>query len=245
MAKYFSRSYIFMTAVLFMSLFVRESWSSASFPIYYSSVIPVKMRQDAIQSETKKVNLEPTVFAKFRDFIDQIKQTQPNAVIAPASFGDYYPDYKAGLCFVYPDGQKFKYQLLSIDDWSGKSLETARIGVVEEMDRDHLSDWVSLITGAKFKVVRPVAKPEDLFPMLIFKSADLILISPDNLKGLREKFVTPVKQVRESNAVGGATVYFKKDFDSKELVEGLAKLSAGAISSLGFSSITKCGENQK
>jgi hypothetical protein len=222
-----------------------EVWGTESLPIYYSSVISAKSRQDSVQSELKKIDLQPTIFAKFRDFIDQVKKSQPKVVIAPGSFAQYYPEYKAVLCFSYPGGKSFKYQILSLGDWSGKSLDSGRIGVVEEVDKDRLNDWVKGITGAKFKMVRAVTKPEDLFPMLIFKSADLILVSPDNLKGLREKFVTQVKQIKESNAVGGPTVYFKKDYENKELIDDLTKLPGQTVSSLGFSSIEACGESPK
>lgn len=245
MPKNLLSKYILKAVVLVMGASVSQGWCAESFPIYYSSVISAKIRQDAIQSEMKKISLEPTVFAKFRDFIDQVKQSQPNIVVAPSSFAQYYPEYKPGLCFGYSAGKSFKYQILSLGDWNGKSLDNGRIGVVEEVDKDHLNDWVSLITGAKFKMVRAVTKPEDLFPMLIFKSTDLILVSPDNLTGLREKFVTQVKQIKESNAIGGPTVYFKKGFDSKGVIEGLTKLPSQTMSSLGFSSIEMCGENPK
>jgi hypothetical protein len=235
--------YLLKALALMMGVSASMSWGADALPIYYSSVISAKVRQDAIQNEFKKKNLQPTVFAKFRDFIDQVKQASPKILVAPSYFDKYYPGYRPVLHFNYAGGKSFRYQILALAEWEGKSLNSGRIGVVEEVGRDHLADWLSQLTGAKFKMVRAVTKPEDLFSMLVFKAADLILVSPDNLKGLREQFVTQVKTIKQSIPVKGPTVYFKKDFVSQELMEGLLKLSDPTLTSLGFSSIESGGGN--
>lgn len=206
-------------------------------PIYYASVLPAKERQEAVRDSIGG-SFEVSVFAKFKDFNDEIESKAPNVLIAPSFFGKFHPEYEPVLRFKASAGNSFKYQILSLSaQWNQKNLAGGKLGMVEEESRDRLKDLVGELLGAKVKLVKSVSKPEDLFPLLIFKSADFILIGPQERERLSEKFTAKVHLVGESRAVGLPVVFVKKGFSNGPLLEALKGISPGACNALGFAAV--------
>ena len=100
-----------------------------------------------------------------------------------------------------------------------------RIGLVEEVDREQLKALVGGLFKINCKIVKSVSKPEDLFPLLVFKTTDFIMISPDNRELLKEKFTAKVYRVSEKRSGGYPTVFVKAgaSADDDLGVEVLAK----------------------
>jgi hypothetical protein len=238
-----ARSVLFFT----ISVVASSMASSAdSLPIYYSSTIPANLRQEKVESEFKKMELTPVVFAKCRDFIEQVNESKPKIMIAPYSLANYYSNYTPGLIMVNQGGQKFfNYEIISLGKWKMDNMSSSRIALVEEVEKDHLTQWVTEIVGSKFKIIRTTLKPDDLFPLLIFKSVDLILISKENLKGLQEKWRTKFNIIGETKPVQSLIVYFRKDVVAKPYIEEFLKLSSATMGALESSSIVKYEEKIK
>ena len=212
------------------------AWAHEEIPIYYSSPVSAKDRQGVIKEEFSKQDLEPVVFGKFRDFAEEIKNKAPKVVIAPSFFDKYHPDYKPVLRWIRPGGSSFKYLLLSTNgDADLKKLPEFKVGVVEETDRDDLKGLITGLFAIKFKMVKSVSKPEDLFPLLVFKAVDCILLSPDDLEQLKEKFTAKLQVVTESKAVPVPTVFVRKGVERKEFIEKLQQVPLAVLKRLGFS----------
>ncbi|MEO5969482.1 MAG: hypothetical protein ABIQ95_06110 [Bdellovibrionia bacterium] len=228
-------------SLVIFTFFCTPVYASEGLPIYYSTMQTVKTRQDAFKSEMKKLDLEPVVFGKFKEFMAQVNSEKSKIVIAPSFFGKYDSGYCPVLRFSNAGNKNFKYLILALsDEWKNKDLSSGRIGVVEEVPREKLNDFLLDITGKKFQMVRGVTKPEDLFPLLIFKSADFIMVSSDNLKILKEKFTTPLKLLQETEFVDAPGVFVRKDASTKDLVAKLSQLTPVTSAALGFTSLEPC-----
>lgn len=235
----------FLTLLIFATYSV-AGFSSEAMPIYYASILPAKNRQQGIGGDLKKLNIDPTVFAKYSDFIEIVKTSKPNILIAPSFFGKYYPEYRPYFRLSIDGKSKIRYKLMALNHGlKGKDLSTEKIGIVQEVDRNHVNEVVSQLLGVKVKLIRTVTKPEDLLPLLVFKSADIIIVSPDNLKGLKEKFSTEVKLIQETEEIDSPTIFFRKDFDPKQLEEKIKGLSPSVLNTLGFTAVEKCEGAEK
>lgn len=212
-------------------------------PIYYPSTLSAKERQDSIKAQLKS-DVDVVVFAKFKDFIGQVRSADAKVIVAPASFRKYYPQYKPVLQFHGSNGKQFKYLLVTLGGkWTRANLCDGKIGLVEEVDRAHLKDLVSDLCKTRFKMIRSVSKPEDLFPLLMFKSADFILLSPDDHLALKDKFTAKVQTVLETGPVDYPMVYAKDGAAAEGVLNELRKLTPDALERLGFKGLEPVGED--
>ena len=226
-----------------VSLFSASSFAKDVLPIFYASMLPAKDRQDVIKRDLAKDDFDPMVFAKYRDFISQVETSSPLVVIAPASFQRQHSDYHPILRFSEGTTEEFKYLLLSLTNtWTPKSAATGRLGMVEELDRDHLKETASEAFGVNFKMVKSVSKLEDLFPLLVFKSADFIMISPENYERLKERFSAKLYIVMEGKPVSRPMVFTKTGADSGAVTEKLKAMPPAVLTALGFSGIGPVGK---
>jgi len=238
------RHLVFIIAVLWMGLAMPMLHGLAAakpqVSIYYPSVLSARERQDVLK--TGLAGYDVTVFAKFRDFSEDLKSKETPIVVAPASFQKAHPEYTPVLGFSGHEGRKFKYALLALSEkWNKGNLEEGKIGLVEEVDREQLKGLVSSLLKVNCKFVKTVSKPEDLFPLLVFKTTDFIMISPDNYELLKEKFTAKVYRVTESEAVDNPTVFVRKGSSVDEAIQALKGLPSGVLGPLGFTSIGPIG----
>lgn len=237
-----------LTSALFAVVFLLPSVGAANdvIPIYYASSLMVPARQSAIKKDFEKLGFDPVVLGNFREFKERLQTEKPKVVIAPGVFAKYNPDFCPVLRFSYAGKEKFQYLLVALDDhWKTKDINTIRIGAVQEVSSDQMKDFVSSVSGQRFVVVRPVPTPYDLLPQLKLGSADLVMISPDNLDKVMEKYNVDVKKVGQSLLVEAPTVFVRKDFDKKDVVQRLSQLNLATSQALGFSALQPCGGCEK
>jgi hypothetical protein len=221
------------------------AWAKEATSVYYPSIQSAQERQELLRGGLAKSNFDVTVFAKFKDFADEVKSKGSNIVLAPAFFQKYHPDYTPVLGFSDRGGRRFKYVLLSLSNkWNKGNLMNGKIGLVEEVDRDHLKDLVSDLLSVNCKMIKSVSKPEDLFPLLVFKSADFIMVSPENHERLKEKFTTKVFQVSESISVENPMVFVKNGTAPDDVVKAFQMLPPDLLKTLGFASMEPIGKIQ-
>jgi len=222
----------YLWTVVIVNIFLSSSLL-ADIPVYYSTVIPPKVTNKAL----KAAGITATVFAKFKDFSNAVKTNKPNVLIAPGSFSEFNKDYDAAMQF-YKKKDFYKYVVLSMDKkWKGADISNGKLGMVVIAKRKKLKGFVKNILGSKAKRVKTVSKAEDLFPLLVFKTVDFILISPDNYKSLKKKFTTKVFKIKKSKAINYPKVYIKIGGDVKKVKGTFSKLRAAGLKSMGFSKL--------
>jgi hypothetical protein len=203
-------------------------------PVYYSTIIPVKDRENI----GKQSGIQTIVFGQYRDFIDNVKTMNPSAVIAPAWFGKFHEIYKPKLQFLEKDVAQEKYKIVTLDaKWNTANLKTARVGVLEEIDRSKFSKILQDLTGTDFKLVKSVSKPENLLSMLVFKAVDVVFISESNLATFNTNLALKLKVIKTTDPVNKPILYVKENSDSDLVVTKVKNLPKTMISGFGFSDV--------
>jgi len=229
-----------ITTFIFISLlgiFSLQAFAKEALPVFYSTTVPANARAKAMKGDLSGA-FDVTVFAKYKDFIREVKKVKPAAVIAPSSFSDYHKDYEPAAQFIGGGKPTYKFLLLAAEKkWNKGNINKGKIGMVEISKRKNLKKITKKMFGKKFKRVKSVSKPEDLFPLLVFKSVDFILVSPGNYKILKTKFSTKVVEVAKSKSVNHPKLFVKKGSDKSKLTGALKKLSSGSLKKMGFSKV--------
>ena len=89
------------------------------------------------------------------------------------------------------------------------------------------------------KKINTVSKAEDLFPLLVFNSADVIALSEDNYLKLKEVFTAKTSVVNiVTHPIYFPRVYQKKGTTS-ELIKKLETMSKENLNLLGFDAIER------
>lgn len=207
--------------------------------VYYSSTIPVKERESVIK-DFLKID-EVLVLARSKDFLQILDDSKVPVIIAPAAFEMIGKDYTPVLQFTVSGKAEFHYKILaSKKEFKAAQLASSTIGVIEEVNRHTMKDFVNNKIGIKSLKIKTVTKGEDLFPLLIFNAADVILVSPDELAGLKQKFTAEVFEISAvTAAVPYPRVYIKSGEKPTELIEKLKGLDKKVLKKLGLEGIEK------
>jgi len=230
-----------------LSLFASSaSYAGDAVLAYYSSTKSVQEREGVLKPEFSKAGLELTIFAKFKEFQEEVKTKNPSFVLAPSEYQQFNPEYEPVMRFKKDASDSFKYKFYALEEAAaGMDLTKAKAGMVEIVDRENLKDLLQKITGKAPKGLKSVTKPEDLFPLLVFKSADVIMVAPDDYDSLKEKFTTKVAAIAESSEVAYPQLYVKKGTDAKKVVEALKAFDTEKLKKLGFTQISEVAGGAK
>lgn len=220
--------------ILLLFNFLMSSLRAAEIPVYYPTTLGVKDRQDAING----TGISAVVFARFTDFIQEVKHRSPNAVIAPSAFGKFEKNYKPALQFLENGNSEEKYLILALNDaWKQKSLQGARIGAIEEVDREDVRKLLFDLLKTNFNWVKSVAKAEDLISLLVFKSVDVIAISEEIYKKLKGLFPVKHYTIKSTPPVSRPLLYVKSGSDSKDTIQKIKMMPKNALALFGFSAV--------
>lgn len=202
--------------------------------VYYPSTITPKKREKILKDN---LEMEVLVFAKQNDFEKELQAQSADIVIAPSSFSEFNTNYESILGFKRDGKDLFKYLILSMDiKWKNKDLSEARVGVVQFENRDQLKKYISKVAGKELKKIKSVSRPEDLLPLMVFQSVDVIMIAPDNYEELKFQYTAQIYKVGESLEVKYPMVFIKKGISASSVVEKFKKISNESIQQLGMSS---------
>lgn len=231
--------------ILFVAIFCTAGGVSAEpLLVYYSSILTVKERETAARPDFEKNQIELVLFAKYREFSEEVRKRNPQILIAPSEFGSVNSQYVPLFQLRKFGKAKFKFQLFSLTK-DKIDLAKSKIGVVETTERDQLKDLVKQWLNTDVQMVKSVTKPEDLFPLMVFQSVDAIVIHPDDYKILKEKFTTQVFQVAESANVQYPLLYMKKDADMQKYKTLAKQIPVSALNALGFSDLEELNKEVK
>ena len=187
--------------------------------VYMPTTQPAGKIEKQVKAATSQ---NVTVFAKYSDFEAGLEATKHDFLISSEAFEMVGDDYVKGPDVAVGGAGKTKYILLSLDaSWKTKNIADARVGAVEVIKRAKMKDFMDKIFGKPFKGIKTVSKAEDLFPLLVFKTVDVIAVMPYFYEELKEKFNTTVHEVGTSQEVSVLNVYSKKGKEADPEVEKL------------------------
>jgi hypothetical protein len=213
--------------------------SGESIAVFYSTTVPVKDREKVLKSELNEDNV--LVFARYKDFAQTVSSSNPTIIIAPSSFEITNPEYVPVLQFQNSSKSDFKYVFLSSKESLGPSkVESVNVGLVEELDRQKIIEYFKNQVGIALQKIKTVSKPEDLFPLIVFNSVDMIVTSSENHEELRKRFTAKVHPVNvKSKDVSYPQVYVKKTNPDNSLIEKILNIKPDQVKKLGFDGVVR------
>lgn len=133
-----------------------------------------------------------TVFGRFRDFDDAAASSKPDAVL---SVGPVLESRGSKPSLQGTRGGKATeaYVLASVGQPLAGALSGKTIGVVDLLSRDGTRSFVTGLLKASDVKIKPVAKVEDLLPLLEFSAADAIVLPSSMLAKFMERTRLPIK----------------------------------------------------
>ena len=224
-------------------LFLALSTSSASatdslkIAVFYGSAVPAKVREKTLQTGLHEQGV--VVYSHNTDFTQAVEKDSIPLVIASAPF-DSREDYEAVLQFSLKGRTEFNYLLYSMTTVDSSKMEELTIGAVEEVSHDQMIDFFKNKVGLNVKQLKTVSRPEDLFPLLVFKSADAIALAQTDYDGLRTRFNAKTRPVRViTNPISFPRLYIKKGASANEVIEKVLNLGVPALTALGFDGVER------
>lgn len=215
-----------------------NSLSAEILNVYYPTFIPINDRQDS----GKREGVPNIIFGQYRDFIENVKSTNPPYVIATSWFGRSNPNYKAKFQFIENGKKEELYKVIALDrKWTNANLAQARIGILEEFDRSQFSPVVKELTGSNFNVIKSVSKPENILTMLVFKTVDVVIIAESILDSVKKMHSFDLITIKTSKPVAKPILYGRVGSEAKELKK-IDQLPKPFIASLGFSGFKEAKE---
>jgi hypothetical protein len=189
--------------------------------VFMPTTIPVAK----IEKKVKSVSSHSvTVFAKYSDFEVGIEAMKPDFVLSVDAFDRSNGDFIKGPDVPVSGKTKANYILLSLDpSWKSKDVSEARVGAVEVIKRTKMKAYMDGLFSKPFKGIKTVSKAEDLYPLLIFKTVDVIAVLPYVYEELREKFNTVVHEVGTSHEISILNVYSRKGKEIDEQIENIKR----------------------
>lgn len=175
---------------------------------YIPTTLPISKIEKKIKDKT---DLPVTAFAKYIEFNSNIDSINPSYVISTEAFSEEDESFEV-ISGLAANGQKTsKFILLALKPTrKDQDLSKLRIGTVEFIRRNKIKNYLEKIFSKKFKSVKTVSKPDDLFPLLVFNSVDLIAVQSYNYQELKEKFNTAVFEIGSSKEVQSLALFQKK-----------------------------------
>jgi hypothetical protein len=202
--------------------------------VYYPTLISAAERQSALKS----AGISATVFAQFREFHNQVKEKKPETIIATHSFGLFHPEYKPILQFASAGDIQDHYVVLALNEkWTPQNIKAARVGAIEETGRQGIGKVVQEQLDSSFRLLKSVARPEDLISLLVFKSVDVIVLSEENYGKLQSLFNVKMKVVKKTKGKGRPVLYVREDIDKKAIFGEFKSISPKILATLGFTSV--------
>jgi hypothetical protein len=181
----------------------------------------------------KLSGLEITVFSRFRDFDATSNIRKPDALLSILPVLESR-GAKPVLQGMRAGKATEAYVLASVGQALSGSLSGKTIGAVDLLNRDGTQRFISGLLKTDIKI-KPVAKVEDLLPLLEFSAADGIVLPSSMLAKLMERTRLPVKTHDLPGAqVGLLAVAVPNSAVRDTVVNAFQKLDRATKSMLGI-----------
>jgi hypothetical protein len=176
-----ARKSILLTVVCFL---LTQSTLAQNLYVFY----PTDVRPAAVESQLKQAcaGVQITIFGRQKDFASNVTSGSPEAVLTSGETATQLAGYAPKLQGVAKGAKSEDLILVSVDkglDVAG--LGSATIGVVDILGRKGMADFVGKWISPAPQV-NPVAKIEDLLPLLSFNMAQGIFITKAHLEMVKK-----------------------------------------------------------
>jgi hypothetical protein len=199
---------------------------------YYPSLLSVKERTLALKDDGALAGMSIEVFSIFRDQQMLMEQKQPELVIAPGLFTEFYTDYKPIAYMTYEHKVATPYLLLCLNPHASiEDITKKRLGIIDEVGRGNSNEFVYKILGLKPAKVRRVSKTQDLIPLLLLGNADFVLMRQHLFEQAKQDYDTMIYVVGESKPIRQPVLASLRPQDFKHV-----RLNKETVRSLGFDS---------
>ena len=207
---------------------------SGTVPVFFSSEVHPKKREKALAS----AGIADATFVVYDNYsaFETALGEGAEVIIAPSNFSN--ADYEKILTFTKGGNKTFIYKVLSLDQkWNKGNISNASMGAVAVAGLVEMDGYIKGKGGVNPKIVKTVAKPEDLFPMLALKSSDVIAMEDYIYSVLKSNFGSPVNEVADSNPVDLPSIFIKKGVDAAPIKSVYSAMPLRVIKLLGFDGI--------
>ncbi len=215
--------------------FLAAQTSADKIYVFFPSMAKPNVVQAALQA--KLSGHEVTVFGRLADFTTMIKQTPPDAILAPKALAEQFPDFKVFLKGARNGGALEPAVLISTKPVVADALATANVGVVGVLERPAMNGYVKSVVGSQPKL-KIVTKVEDLLPLLTFGSADAILVGEGQVDEIKGRSQAALQTTDVANGKIGLLVASAKG-DASKLEAALKTLGTAEKKMLGVDSWIK------
>jgi len=211
--------------------------------VFFPSLARPLAIQEALAG--KCPGLDVTVFGRLTDLRAMAAREPPLAILAPLPALGQFGGYRPRLQGIRNGSATEKYVLLSIGKPFAPGADLgSSIGAVGIFDRAGMSAFAKGIVPGSPRI-NLVTKVEDLLPVLIFGSADAILISETNMREFRKKSRANLVSTELKNAQVGllavgmraaaplAGAGAEAARGEKDILAALKALDAGTLALLG------------
>ncbi len=225
--------------IVFVALLPIGSWATEIF-IYNTTLAKPASIEKELSEIIKEADVK--VFARFIDFKAMVEKSNPAIVIAPhLTLKSLKLENNIKATGVLEGNTDQPYILVSLNAQIDLSKNpNAKIGVLDIAGRKEMKDLIARIIGplAKYK---SVTKLEDLIPMLTFKSADAILITPSDLALLKSRtkanlFIKELSNKRSENSSIALNPLPLNVSEVKKIYEVIIHLNSKELKALGVQS---------
>jgi hypothetical protein len=217
---------------LILSLFALTARASEKILVLIPSSQSVKSIQKVVESGMP--GKEVSVFAKFKDFEEFLKQNNPDLVFASDIFASESNGFERKATVTSGGSSESELILLSLDEkWKTADISEGKLGVIQLAERDDVKKYFERVFSKSFKKIQTVTKAEDLFPLLIFKTVDFIAVEPYLYNELKSRFTSKVFEIGKSKPISLPSAYLKKGSDAA-IVEAFKKISVDELKKISF-----------
>ncbi len=180
--------------------------------------IPGKQNTQQIQSSFDALlgAGKASVFGRIKDLEATMKTTPDIAIISTEPFFDYVQEYKPILIGKIGNltGEKFLI-VASSKDITVENIAEKKVGIVDFLGRDRLSQFLKDQFSIDVKVLKRVNKVDDLLTMLGMETVDAIVVSATQYKEIisntKLQLVTIATSAKNAGFAVCATLNGKED----------------------------------
>lgn len=174
-----------LLAVITLWVLLGRAGAVSKVYVFYPSLARPLAIQEALARECPGFDI--TVFGRLTDLRAMAAREAPLAILAPNSSLKQFRGYLPMLQGTRNGSRTENFMLLSIDRvFAPEETPGSTIGAVGILDRAGMEAFVEAMVPGSPRV-NLVTKIEDLLPLLIFGSADAVLISESNMREFRRK----------------------------------------------------------
>lgn len=204
---------------------------AGSIYVFYPTVKKPKILKQELAA--KLSNYDILVFGKYIDFINQINKRNPDIIITKLPILKDIQNYEIEYIGLKDQSKYENYSLISLKPIDSLDFSEISIGVVNSLGRKQTKN----ILENKFKGslnIKYVNKVEDLYPLLTFDLADVVILTNKNLNYYKKLSNRKLyfKEV-ENFAIENVGIAIKNKTEDKKIKEIHTYLPKDFLSSIG------------